>query len=58
MNNKNLGLMKIFSKFHTKIQNGINEVGDVFVYCTCITCNFNTWIMKVASLVPAACSYP
>jgi len=57
-NNKTLRSVKFFSKIHTKIQNVINEVGDVSVYCASVTCNFNIWIMKVASLVPAACSYP
>jgi hypothetical protein len=57
-NNKSFRSMKFFSKIRTKIQNVTYEVGDVSVYCSSITCNFNTWIMKVASLVPAACSYP
>jgi hypothetical protein len=45
-------------KICNTIQNVINEVADVSVYCTSIMCNFNTGIMKVATLVPAACSYP
>jgi hypothetical protein len=42
---------------HNKIQSVINEVADVSVYCTSTMCNFSKWIMKVASLVPGACSY-
>ena len=49
--------MKFCSKIRTKIKNVITEVGDVSVYCTSVACNFNTLIMEVASLVPAACSY-